>query len=118
MTTDDIKIKLFPYLGYSEKLIEFFAIIGYEEEAINRFLLDEKKNQEELEMTFLSIIISNISLEIADDYIIKQVYPDKPIIIESGMHPNESSIIFSSCIDSENGKKKFFHVMLSDFMKK
>ena len=118
MTTDDIKIKLFPYLGYSEKLIEFFAIIGYEEETINRFLLNENKNQEELEMTFLSIVISNFSFEIADDYIIKQVYPDKPIIIESGMHPNESSIIFSSCIDSENGTKKIFSCYALRFYEK
>ena len=47
MTTDDIKIKLSPYLGSSKKLIELFAIIGYEEEALKRSILKKmslKKN--------------------------------------------------------------------------
>ena len=54
MSSDDIEIKLTPYLGYSNKLTEFFAIIGYEEESVKRFILSkEEASQEELELTFL-----------------------------------------------------------------
>ena len=106
--TDDIKIKLSPYLGCSKKLIEFFAIIGYEEEALKRSAPNFNKNLDQLDLTFLSIVISDFPYDLADDYIIKQVYPDKPSIIKSGRLPKFDSIIFSSCIDSENGKKKIF----------
>ena len=68
---NDIKIKLSPYLGCSKKLIEFFAIIGYEEEAIKRSFPNILQNQEQLELSFLSIVISDFSTEIADDYILK-----------------------------------------------
>ena len=44
---NDIKIKLSPYLGCSKKLIEFFAIIGYEEEAIKRSFPNILQNQEQ-----------------------------------------------------------------------
>ena len=106
---NDIKIKLSPYLGCSKKLIEFFAIIGYEEEAIKRSFPNILQNQEQLELSFLSIVISDFSTEIADDYILKQVYPDKPLIIKSGKHPKPDSIIFSSCIDSQTGDSKIFN---------
>lgn len=107
--TDDIKIKLSPYLGCSKKLIEFFAIIGYEEEALKRSAPNFNKNLEKLDLTFLSIVISDFPYDLADDYIIKQVYPDKPSIIKSGRLPKFDSIIFSSCIDSQTGDKKIFN---------
>ena len=110
MSSDDIEIKLTPYLGYSNKLTEFFAIIGYEEESVKRFILSkEEASQEELELTFLSIVNSDISFEIVYDYILKQVYPEKPKIIKSGKLPKEDNIIFFTCIDTEDGtSKKFF----------
>ena len=109
MTEDDIKIKLSPYLGCSKRLIEFFAIIGYEEEALKRSGPNYDKNFSQLDLTFLSIVISDFPYEVADDYIIKQVYPDKPSIIKSGRFPKFDSIIFSSCIDSQTGNKKIFN---------
>lgn len=109
MIADDITINLSPYLGCSKNLIEFFAIIGYEEEAIKA--LGEKflEKQDKLDLTFLSIEISDYSFEIASEYIIKQVYPDKPAIIKSDKSPPSDRIIFSSCIDSIDGNKKIFY---------
>ena len=109
MAADDVKINLSPYLGCSKKLVEFFAIIGYDEESIRRCGTNIIKNQDQLELTFLSIVISDFSFDIADNYIIKQVYPDKPAIIKSEMPPNTDRIIFSTCIDSENGEKKVYN---------
>ena len=108
MITDDITINLSPYLGCSKHLIEFFAIIGYEEEVIKSFGMDFMEHQDQLELTILSIDAADISYEIATDYIIKQVYPDKPTIKENERPPSDS-IIFSSCIDSVNGDNKIFY---------
>ena len=109
MEKDDVKVNLAPYLGCSKKLIEFFAIIGYEEEEIKRCAGNMINNQMKIDLTFLSIIISDFSYDIATDYIIKQVYPDKPKIIESESSPKQDSIIFSTCIDSLDGEKKIFN---------
>jgi hypothetical protein len=38
--------------------------------------------------------------------IIKRVYPDKPLILKTDEPPKHSSVIFSSCFDSLDGKKK------------
>ena len=108
MITDDITINLSPYLGCSKHLIEFFAIIGYEEEVIKSFGMDFMEHQDQLELTILSLDAADISYEIATDYIIKQVYPDKPTIKENERPPSDS-IIFSSCIDSVNGDNKIFY---------
>ena len=109
MEVDDININLSPYLGCSKKLVEFFAIIGYDEESIRRCGPNLIKHQNKLQLTFLSIVISDFSFDIADSYIIKQVYPDKPALIKSKIPPNQDSIIFSTCIDSENGEKKVYN---------
>ena len=108
--SDEIKLKLSPYLGCSKRLIEAFAIIGYEEGAIKSCFPYLSTNQWQLELTFLSIVTSDLSNEIALDYIIKQVYPDKPQIIKSGKHPKPSNVIFFSCIDSiDDPEKKIFN---------
>ena len=108
MITDDITINLSPYLGCSKHLIEFFAIIGYEEEVIKSFGYNFMNNQDKLELSFLSINAADISYEINTDYIIKQVYPDKPEIKKNERPPCDS-VIFSSCIDSVQGDKKIFY---------
>ena len=105
MSEDDIKIKLSPYLGCTKKLIEFFAIIGYEEEAVRRYLLNSTPNPNELKLTFLSIVISDISFTFNGNYLIKQIYPDKPEIIKSKC-PKSDNIIFFSCFDSYEGERK------------
>jgi hypothetical protein len=109
MIEDDITINLSPYLGCSKHLIEFFAIIGYEEEAIKSFGMNFMEFQDQLELTFLSLDVADISFEIATEYLIKQVYPDKPKIIKGGPRPQSDSIIFSSCIDSVSGDNKIYN---------
>ena len=106
MSEDDIKIKLSPYLGCSKKLIEFFGIIGYEEETIKRNLLNTTPNPNELKLTFLSLVISDISFNFIPAYFIKQIYPDKPPILKSNICPRPDNIIFSLCFDSLNGGRK------------
>ena len=106
MSEDDIKIKLSPYLGCSKKLTELFAIIGYEEEALKKSYFNKSPNPEKLKLTFLSIVISDISYEFDCNYLIKQVYPKKPPIIKSAICPKSDNIIFFSCIDSLTGDKK------------
>jgi hypothetical protein len=106
MSEDDIKIKLSPYLGCSKKLTELFAIIGYEEEALKKSYFNKSPNPEKLKLTFLSIVISDISYEFDCNYLIKQVFPKKPPIIKSTICPKSDNIIFFSCIDSLTGDKK------------
>ena len=62
---EDIKIKLSPYLGCSNNLMEFFVIIGYEE-----LLLDEifnkgiKIEENKLELSIISSAISDLAYNI------------------------------------------------------
>ena len=110
---EEISVSLNPYLCSSENLIEFFAIIGYDEK-----LLENSQNIEEDEKNFeLSVISTIISDKVQNKInfqdIINKVYPDKPEIIKKNdldyTMPKQSSVIFSSCIDSVNGKQKIFY---------
>ena len=128
MTSDDAIIKLSPYLGFSRNLIEFFAIIGYEEETIKQVILRFKQNQnsgldilsmiDQLKLTFLSIIISDISHEFEGDMIIKRVYPEKPEILKTKNYPKTDRIVFSSCFDDNNGGKTFYSCFALRFYEK
>ena len=128
MTSDDAIIKLSPYLGFSRNLIEFFAIIGYEEETIKQVILRFKQNQnsgldtlsmiDQLELTFLSIVISDISFEFKSEIIIQKVYPEKPEIIYSRKPHKPDRIVFSSCIDGNNGEKKYYSCFAFRFHEK
>ena len=103
---DDIKINQFPYLGVSKNLMEFFVVIGYDERMIkeSQSILENQKN---IPLTIISNVISDLAYNMFEpSIIIKRVYPDKPPIIKSDKRPNPSSVIFSSCIDSLDGKKK------------
>ena len=107
---DDNKIKLNPYLGCSKNLMEFFVVIGYEEKIIKELgsKILEKQNVH-LELTILSSAISDLAYKIfSPDNIIKQVYPDKPKIIvsEPELEKKQTNVVFSSCFDSTDGKKK------------
>ena len=109
---EDIKISLNPYLGCSDNLIEFFAIIGYDEEELIKNNPNIIENQENLNLSIISIVKSEtLNNQIDFDLIINQVYPDKPNIIKiikSTKKPIESNVIFSSCFDSLDGSKKIF----------
>ena len=103
---EDIKINQFPYLGVSKNLMEFFVVIGYEESTIK-----ESKNILENQNNIPLTIISNVTSDLAYNMfepalIIKKVYPDKPLIYKADRRPKFNSVIFSSCIDSNDGKNK------------
>ena len=110
---EDIKIKLNPYLGCSKNLMDFFVIIGFEEKILNELgsrIIEEQ--DENLELTILSSAISDLAYKIfSPDNIIKQIYPDKPkiMIADPENVPKPSDVVFSSCFDSTDGKKKVFY---------
>ena len=103
---DDIKINQMPYLGVSKNLMEFFVVIGYDECMLKecRRLLE---NQKDVPLTIISNVTSDLAYNMFEpSIIIKRVFPDKPPIIKAGKKPPPTSVIFSSCIDSLDGKKK------------
>ena len=107
---NDIQIKLNPYLGCSKNLMEFFVIIGYEERILNELGSEILEKQSNLELSIISNDISDLAYKIFNpEYIIKQIYPDKPKIIKSEIAPKSSNVVFSSCFDSLDGKKKIFY---------
>ena len=109
---EEISVGLYPYLGVSETLIEFFAVIGYDEKILKENQ-DFFTNQKNLKLTVISKILSEtIHNQVNFDDIINKVYPDKPNIIQITQKEmkqlRSTNVIFSSCIDSINGKKKIF----------
>ena len=113
---EDIKIGLHPYLGCSKNLIEYFAIIGYEEKSLSLCPPNTLDKQSNIPLSIISEVKSDKDYDmLGSDLLIKQVYPDKPNIIKitkSTKKPIETNVIFSSCFDSLNGKKKILLFML------
>ena len=107
----EILVKLYPYLGCSNNLIEFFAIIGYEEKLLNENSNLNVLENKSLKLSVISTIISeSFKNNVNFEDIIKKVYPDKPSIIQIKksdiVKPKSTNVILSSCIDSLNGEKK------------
>ena len=116
-----ILIPKYPYLGYSPNLIEYFGIVGYQEEFISTIIKEISKTgptitNNPFSPTIINSVISSIDYGITDnDLMLKQIYPDNPNLIKA--NPNEykdqipppSSIIYSFCFDSTDGKKKLFY---------
>ena len=116
----DIQIKLNPYFTDSKKnLIEYFAIIGYDEKILSDLSFNTSDDEYNLELS----LISEIKLDSNNDkyndkiqFIIKQIYPDNPRIIfisNSISKPNNSSIAFYHSFDSLDGKKKITRAFYS-----
>ena len=107
----------YPYLGYSPNLIEYFCIIGYDENFIKSCLLPKTGIEPTAQYppTILSSISSDKDFDIIDnDQIIKQVFPNIPILISSlNIQPEPRSVIFSFCYDSYKGDKKLSYVCYS-----
>ena len=95
---EDIEIGLSPYLFHSKKLMEFFVIIGYKEENLIENCPYLTENQENLELTVLSVCATNTAIDfIKIDYIINNTYPYKPNIIKierPEIKPTTSSVVF------------------------
>ena len=125
MFEEELKIKKNPYLAISQSLIEYFEIIGYNENFVPKILDTYKKNKNEFKPTVISSIISQQDYVIVDNkLLISQIYPENPktILINknniSTESPPTSNVIYSFCFDSSDGKKKYFmFVMLLNFMK-
>ena len=120
MSKDNLKEK-YPYLGYSPNLIEYFGIIGYQEEFIPQVIKEITKGgatstNSPYSPTILNSVISNIDYGTTDnDLMLHQIYPDNPNFIRANPNdykdqiPPPSSIIYSFCFDSTDGKKKLFY---------
>ena len=111
----DCKIKKYPYLAYSPNIIEYFAIIGYPEKIIPQILdCGTGPNGIKYSPTLLYFINSNTDFGLIDnELIIGQVYPDIPPAIKKEENiciPSPSSVIYSFCFDTTDGKDKLFHV--------
>ena len=133
MFGEKLLLKKYPYLGYSDNLMEYFSIIGYSETFIPELLStynqnknntntnnnnnnnaqSSLKNQNPYPPTVLSSITSKADYGIVDnELIITQLYPENPKIFLS--EPNQSepekvNVIYSFCFDSSDGKKKLFY---------
>ena len=109
---EDIKIELKPYLGCSKNLIEFFAVLGYDEKKLSE-CQPGNLDQEDLELSVISEAKSELStITNYINIILNQVYPDKPKIIKiskSTKKPSESNVIFSFCFDNMVGQGKIFY---------
>ena len=118
----DLLIKKYPYMGFSQNIMEYFAIIGYQENFLPTLIdsFKKKKNQKNpYYPTVLSSITSNSDFGMVDnELIISQIYPDTPLIIQinktESQHmqqecPNTSNVIYSFCFDTADGKSKLFY---------
>ena len=128
MFGDKLIIKKYPYLGYSENLIEYFGLIGYPEDFIPEIISSIKPRQTissnsssssqsrkviPYSPTVLSSITSKNDYGIVDnELIITQLYPDNPKIFlydQNQPEPDKSSVIYSFCFDSTDGQEKLFY---------
>ena len=117
MFDKDLQIKKYPFLAKSPNLMEYFSIIGYNENFVPKILDSYKKMNNEYPPIILSSITSGSDYGIIDNkLIIGQVYPDNPITILINKNdvnqepPPTSNVIYSFCYDSTDGKQKLFYV--------
>ena len=113
-------IQKYPYLGYSPNLIEYFGIIGYQEEFISTIIKETFKtpsiSNNPFPPTILNSVISNIDYGITDiNLMVNYIFPNNPNLIKANVNdskeqpPPPSSVIYSFCFDSTDGKKKLFY---------
>ena len=112
----DLLIKKYPYMGFSPNIMEYFSIIGYQENFVPILIEQSKKKKNPFSPTTLSSITSSIDYGIIDnELIINQVYPDNPLIIQYNKNdinleiPSTSNVIYSFCFDTTDGKSKLFY---------
>ena len=113
----DLLIKKYPFLAYSENLMEYFAILGYQERFVPQILDSYRKKINVYSPKILSSITSSSDYGIVDNnLIISQIYPENPLPIlinKSDINqeePPNSNVIYSFCFDSTDGKTKLFYI--------
>ena len=112
--TKDTKIKIHPFMALSKNLIEGFYIIGYKEKVLEE--LSPNLSENKIELSLISSIIADSSLNINLRDIIDKVYPDRPdiniITNNSKIKQDTSSIVFSTCIktnsDEDEPERNFY----------
>ena len=119
MSEKEILIRKYPYLSYSNNLIECFSIIGYEEKLLPDIIQEYKINKQlKYSPTIISTIISDKDYGIIDnDFIIKQIFPENPEFIlnnkannSSHEEPSFKNITFSLTTDSlDSSENKIFY---------
>ena len=113
--------KLSPYLGRSKHLIDIFLVLGYEEKSLLDLSPNILENEKELQITIISNIISDSSLSINSQELIKDIYPEKPNIIKivkSEIQKNITSSINSSCYNKDEKSKIFYSYYALKFYEK
>ena len=117
----DLLIQKYPYLAFSPNVLEYFSIIGYQENFIPTLINSFKKKKNPYSPTTLSSITSSKDYGIVDnELIISQIYPDNPLIIPiitkndiTTEMPSTSNAIYSFCFDTTDGKSKLFYTCFS-----
>ena len=120
MFGNDLMIKKYPYMGYSQNILEYFAIIGYQDNFIPT-VINSINSKKKYYPTILTSVTSNTDFGIIDNQlIISQVYPSIPSIIYVNKNdsmnqekPSTSNVLFSCCFDSTDGKSKLFYACYS-----
>ena len=112
-----VEIKKYPYLSFSRNIMEYFAVIGYQETFVPQILDSYRKKKNAFPPILLSSITSNTDYGIVDNnLIISQIYPENPLTIfinknETNQEPAPTSnVIYSFCFDSSDGSEKLFYI--------
>lgn len=112
MESDQYKEVLtrYPFLSSSNKLIDYFAIIGYHDGIIEQLIKDKNTTINKYSPIIISSVISknNENENWSNSIIVNQIYPNNP-----PMEYNEkeiSSKVFCITFDSANGKNKMIIV--------
>ena len=115
----DLLIQKYPYMSFSQNIMEYFAIIGYQENFLSFLIDSNRKKKNPYYPTILSSITSNKDFGIIDnELIISQIYPDAPSIILINKNdknepqqecPSPTNVIYSFCFDTADGKSKLFY---------
>ena len=118
----DILVKLDPFMAHSKNLMEAFLVIGYREEILLNFAPYIIENEKEIELSFISSIISDLSFYEIENKIIDKVYPEKPNIIKvekkGEKKPDITNVVFSFFFNSDNHKKVFYSFYALRFYEK
>ena len=118
----DILVKLDPFMAHSKNLMEAFLVIGYKEEILLNFAPYIIEKEKEIELSFISSIISDISFYKIENKIIDKVYPEKPNIIKvekkGEKKPDITNVVFSFFFNSDNHKKVFYSFYALRFYEK
>ena len=79
MLGKDLLIKKYPFMGSSQNIMEYFGIIGYQENFLPILIDSVRKKKHFYLPTVLSSITSNTNFGlIENELMIRQIYPDIP----------------------------------------